>query len=132
MPHAASPPDAVPTASAQVPPSQVPPDPLVQPLVDQIVAEFDPLRVILFGSRATGDARPDSDVDLLVVMPDGTDRRRKMVDIGVRLPREVSIDLLVTTPSLLAVQVNNRGLIYREIVQTGRDLYIRDHADAAE
>ena len=50
-------------------------DPLVRAVVEQVVAEAAPLRVVLFGSRATGTARPDSDIDLLVVMPDGTDRR---------------------------------------------------------
>ncbi|MDT0632152.1 nucleotidyltransferase domain-containing protein [Rubrivirga sp. S365] len=99
-------------------------DPLVRPLVAQIVAEFDPLRVVLFGSRAAGTARPDSDVDLLVVMPDGTPRRRAMVEIGARLPRPgVGIDLLVTTPAVLAQHGDNPGLVYREILRTGRTLY---------
>ena len=111
------------------PPSAV--DPLVQSLVDQIVAEASPLRVILFGSRAAGPARPDSDVDLLVVMPDGTPRRQAAVEIGARLPCDMGIDLLVTTPSKLAEQVTDRGLIYREILQTGRDLYVSDRAHAA-
>jgi len=38
-------------------------------IVERIVRQFDPLRIILFGSWARGDARPDSDVDLLVVLP---------------------------------------------------------------
>ena len=109
-----------------------PVDPLVQAVVDQIVAEARPLRVVLFGSRAAGTARPDSDIDLLVVMPDGTPRRQAMVEIGARLPCDVGIDLLVTTPSKLAEQIVNRGLIYREVMQTGRDLYVRDRAYAAE
>lgn len=39
-------------------------------LLDPVVAYFNPRRVILFGSRARGDARPDSDLDLLVVVDD--------------------------------------------------------------
>ena len=35
----------------------------------RVVEEFAPQRVILFGSHARGDATPDSDVDLLVIMP---------------------------------------------------------------
>lgn len=47
------------------------PAPLVPPaLLDPVVAYFKPRRVILFGSVARGDAGPDSDIDLLVVVDD--------------------------------------------------------------
>jgi uncharacterized protein len=47
--------------------------PLVPPeLLDPVVAYFKPRRVILFGSRARGDAGPDSDIDLLVIVDDDT------------------------------------------------------------
>lgn len=39
-------------------------------LLEAVVAHFDPLQVILFGSRARGEAGPDSDIDLLVVLDD--------------------------------------------------------------
>ena len=42
---------------------------LIREMVNRIVRRFDPEKVILFGSYATGKAGPDSDVDLLVVMP---------------------------------------------------------------
>lgn len=99
-------------------------DPLVRAVVEQLVAEADPLRVVLFGSRAAGTARPDSDIDLLVVMPDGTDRRAAMTRIGSRLRRPgVGIDLLVTTPAVLAARGHAPGLISQTVLQTGRDLY---------
>ncbi len=102
-------------------------DPIVREIVDRIVAEASPLRVILFGSRAAGTARPDSDVDLLVVMPNGTPRRQAMVEIGARLPRPgVGIDLLVTTPDVLDRHRDNPGLVYREVLRTGQDLYVAD------
>lgn len=52
---------------------------LVRKMVDIIVSEADPEKVILFGSRARGDARPDSDVDFVVVAsePFGEDRDRR-------------------------------------------------------
>ena len=48
-------------------------------MVALIAGAFEPERIILFGSSATGDGRPDSDVDLLVVMPDGTDETQATV-----------------------------------------------------
>jgi predicted nucleotidyltransferase len=67
---------------------------------DRLVAAFpDVVRVVLFGSRATGRATPDSDVDLLVVLP-GNDRpalRAARVRLALRgLP--VAFDLVVLSP----------------------------------
>lgn len=41
----------------------------IRRVTDAVVKQFDPAKVILFGSRAYGTARPDSDVDLLVLLP---------------------------------------------------------------
>ena len=85
--------------------------------------------MVLFGSRAAGTARPDSDIDLLVVMPDGTDRRAATTRIGSRLRRPgVGIDLLVTTPAVLATRVDDSGLIYRTVLRQGHALYPVDSA----
>lgn len=47
------------------------PTPLVPPeLLDRVVAYFHPRRVVVFGSRARGEAGPDSDIDLLVILDD--------------------------------------------------------------
>jgi uncharacterized protein len=101
-------------------------DPEVRRVVEYIVEEVHPLRIILFGSRATGTARPESDIDLLVVMPEGTPCRETMVQLGSRIPeREVDVDLLVATPSLLERHRDNPGLVYRQILRTGREVFNR-------
>jgi uncharacterized protein len=41
----------------------------IESLISEIAREFKPQRIILFGSYASGNATPDSDVDILVVMP---------------------------------------------------------------
>jgi hypothetical protein len=48
---------------------------VIQIMTDRIVRDFHPLRLILFGSHARGDARPESDVDLLVVLPQVAHKR---------------------------------------------------------
>ena len=49
---------------------------IIEALVRRIADEVHPLRILLFGSAARGNMGPDSDIDLLVVMPNGTHRRR--------------------------------------------------------
>jgi hypothetical protein len=51
-------------------------------LLDPVVAYFKPRRVILFGSRARGDAGPDSDIDLLVVVDDDTPAEKITIKAG--------------------------------------------------
>lgn len=100
-------------------------DSLVRDVVNRIVAESSPLRVILFGSRAQGTAHPMSDIDVLVVLPDGIDRRKAAVQIASRLPLyDVDVDLLVATPDVLARYADEPGLIFRTILQTGMDVYV--------
>jgi hypothetical protein len=56
-----------------------------------LVLQLDPEEVWLFGSRARGDHRPDSDLDLLAVLPDGLEPERYTVS-GVWLPRAPGVD----------------------------------------
>lgn len=66
--------------------------------IRSIVTEYRPAKVILFGSQARGDARPDSDVDLLVVFDDDLDPRNRRIGIR-RLLHDMpfSKDVLVTS-----------------------------------
>ena len=76
--------------------------PIVTRMVALIADEFEPERIVLFGSRARGDARPDSDVDLLVVMPDGTDETRATIAMHALLhTMPLPKDIVVSTPSAI-------------------------------
>jgi predicted nucleotidyltransferase len=60
-------------------------DSLVQEIVRRVLSATAPDKIILFGSAATGEMTPDSDIDLLVVEPDPGDQRRKSVEIDAIL-----------------------------------------------
>lgn len=93
-------------------------------LVSRIVEAVHPLKIILFGSAARGEWRPESDVDLLVVMPEGTHRRDAAGEIYYRVRGiMVPFDVLVTTPSDLEKHRDNPGLIYKTILREGQTLY---------
>jgi uncharacterized protein len=93
-------------------------------LVRRIVEAVHPLRITLFGSAARGEMTPDSDVDVLVVMPEGTHRLDVMDAVHMRmLGLHLPVDVLVTTEAALAEHRDDAGLIYRTVLEEGRDLY---------
>jgi len=93
-------------------------------IVARIVAAAHPLCIIVFGSAARGEMTADSDVDLLVVMPEGTHHLHTAQDLHTRLfGIPVPVDIVVATPSDLERYGNSPGLIYREALGEGRAVY---------
>jgi predicted nucleotidyltransferase len=97
---------------------------VVEELVRRIVELAQPERIILFGSAARGEMGPDSDLDVLVVMPEGVHRRRTAQLLyrniaGLGVP----FDVLVATAGDLERHKDNLGLIYRTILREGREVY---------
>jgi predicted nucleotidyltransferase len=93
-------------------------------LVTVIVRDFRPLQVILFGSRARGDHRPSSDVDLLVVLSEATDKRALAASIRDALANvPVSKDIIVTTPREIEEEKDLAGGILHHALRDGKVLY---------
>ena len=98
----------------------------IQQMVERIVAQFQPEKIILFGSHARGDTGPDSDVDLLIVMPVEGSKRAKRVEIGVALHDiPVAKDILITTPEEFEWRKETVGTIERPAMREGQILYDR-------
>ena len=98
----------------------------IKQMLQRIVREFDPERVILFGSHARGEAGRDSDVDLLVVMPFEGLKHKKQLEIRVAL-HDIRIpkDIIVTTPEDFAWRKDVVGTIEYPAVREGKVLYAR-------
>ena len=95
-------------------------DPGLREVVDRIVREFSPSLVLMFGSRARGDARADSDVDLLVVWKDEHLPANPSAVIRCALgPVGFPMDLAVLTPSRFAELRSWRGHIVRTAAEEG-------------
>jgi len=94
-------------------------------LSERIVREFQPERIILFGSYAYGQPRPDSDVDLLVVLPFEGKAFRKSVEILNRISPEFSVDLLARRPEDTARRYAEGDPLIREALDHGKVLYER-------
>jgi predicted nucleotidyltransferase len=94
----------------------------------QIVERFHPDKIILFGSYAYGTPTPDSDVDLLVVMP-----TRNQSEQAVRIDEAIdergfALDLLVRTPKVIEERLRWGDWFIKEIMERGKVLYEKDHA----
>jgi predicted nucleotidyltransferase len=101
-------------------------EPTLEQIADRIVAAFHPLRIIVFGSRARGDARPDSDLDLLVEMESELPaaERIRAVDRLFR-PRVWPLDVVVFTPEEAAWQREKRNSLIQTAEREGKVLYER-------
>jgi len=95
-------------------------------MVRRIVERFHPDRVILFGSHARGTAGPDSDVDLLVVMPVSGSKREKQLEVRLAVHEfKVSKDIIVTTPEDFEWRKEIPGTVERPAAREGRVVYAR-------
>ena len=105
----------------------------VDRLVEQIVAAVHPLRIVLFGSAARDEAGPDSDLDVLVVMPEGTHPGDTAQLIHQRLRRVGRpVDMVVATPSMLRRHRQNIGLVYKRILDEGKEIYAAEPPHAGK
>ncbi len=95
-------------------------------MVKRIVKRFHPEQIILFGSQARGDAGPDSDVDLLVVMPFTGSKFEQGLMIRQALHGiSVSVDVIVTSPEDFAWRKDVVGTIEWPATREGKVLYAR-------
>ena len=95
-------------------------------MVKRLVSRFSPDQIILFGSHARGTARPESDIDLLVVLPLSGSKRAKQVEMRVALHDiRVPKDIIVATPEEIARRRNIVGTLIRPALREGKVLYAR-------
>ena len=98
----------------------------IHKMVRRLVDRFDPDQIILFGSHARGTAGPDSDIDLLVIMPVTGSKRAKQIEMRVALHDiRVPKDIILATPDQVARQRDIVGTIIRPALREGKVLYVR-------
>lgn len=96
----------------------------IQATCDDIVREFAPLQVILFGSYAYGTPTESSDVDFLVVMPlSKSETIRQATEISQRVHAHFTMDVLVRSPEDIAYRLSHNDWFLREITEKGQVLY---------
>ncbi|MCK5804430.1 MAG: nucleotidyltransferase domain-containing protein [Lentisphaeria bacterium] len=97
----------------------------IREFASRIVQEFDPDRIILFGSYADGTATEDSDVDMLVVLSFTGKNLNKSVEILVRTDPRFPTDLLARRPDDTQRRYRQGDPLIRAALDAGKVLYER-------
>lgn len=98
----------------------------INEMVDRIVKEFNPEKIILFGSYADNTVRPDSDVDLLIVMDRAGSKREMAIAIDMAVANiDVPKDIIVITSDELQKYKNVVGTIIYPAYHAGKLIYDR-------
>lgn len=99
----------------------------IRAITDKIVREYQPEKIILFGSWAWGEPHEWSDADLLVVKRSDKPRMEREREVKKLLPPlDIALDILVYTPAELEKSINeNHNLFMEDIIRNGKTLYAR-------
>jgi len=100
-------------------------DPNLAEILRRLVAAYEPLRIYLFGSKARGDEGPDSDYDLMVVVPDDAppERRRSRLAYQVLRGTGQAADVLVWTQEAFDKRLHLPTSLPVTIIQEGKLLH---------
>jgi predicted nucleotidyltransferase len=95
-------------------------------IIRRIINITNPLKIILFGSAARGHMCPNSDLDLLVVMPSPVHRRKTAQKIYQELIGvDKAADIVVVTEEDIERFKDDYGLIIRPALKDGKIIYAR-------
>lgn len=109
---------------------RTPPEVVLEDIVRTIVERVHPRRIILIGSRARGDARLDSDYDVVVEMEtDAKTADRRSTEVYGFFPnRNWSLNVIARTTGQIERSANDPGTIDWDIVRQGKVLYAAEDA----
>ena len=99
---------------------------VINDIVEKLVAEYDPQKVVLFGSYAYGSPRSDSDIDLLIIKNTSErfiDRWTTVRGILSDPGRTAPLETLVLTPDEVSRRLSIGDQFLREIMEKGEVLY---------
>jgi predicted nucleotidyltransferase len=99
------------------------PQKAIDEVVRTIAKKFKPQKIILFGSYARGNPRPESDVDLLVVMDTHLKESQQSLEIRRHLGVMFGLDLVVYTPKRLKERVEMGDWFLRDVLKEGIVVY---------
>jgi predicted nucleotidyltransferase len=91
--------------------------------INQIIRNYNPEKVILFGSKAKGNSEEDSDYDLLIIKDTQTRRLNRREEALKDIYLKVPMDLLILTPNEIEYLKKNKSEFIKEIFDEGVVVY---------
>jgi len=92
-------------------------------IVFRLKTNYQPEKIILFGSYAEGVPTEESDLDILIIKDTDKNPWKRSEEIDRFMPPNIPLDILVYTPLEVAERLRMNDLFIREIIEKGRILY---------
>jgi uncharacterized protein len=99
------------------------PKSVIRAVTNHIAKEFKPQKIILFGSYAHGNPRPESDLDLLVIMDTQLKEWQQSLQIRRSLGVMFGMDLIVRTPKRVSQRLKMGDSFMQDVMKEGKVLY---------
>ena len=99
----------------------------IKEVTEKIIKEFQPEKIILFGSWAWGTPHEDSDVDLFIVKESNKKRWEREYDLRMKLigNKFPPMDLLIYTPEEMEQRIRIEDLFIQDILKNGKLVYVK-------
>lgn len=92
-------------------------------IIEELVQQYHPEKVILFGSLSRSEETEESDIDLLIIKRTGERRVNRRVEALRGIPRRVPLDVIVLTPEEVALLEREGSPFIQEVLSTGKVVY---------
>ncbi|PIU54899.1 MAG: nucleotidyltransferase domain-containing protein [Deltaproteobacteria bacterium CG07_land_8_20_14_0_80_38_7] len=91
-------------------------------IVDQLKSKYDPEKIILFGSLASGK-KDAKDIDLLIIKKTNKNYFDRLIEVVTLCEYDVPVDFLIYTPEEIEDEIKNNLFLRKEIIEKGKILY---------
>jgi len=91
-------------------------------ILSVLINEYDPIKIIMFGSLVSGNIHEYSDIDLIVIKNSQRNFYERLEEVGLLLMPELAAEILVYTPEEFEI-VKNRMFFKKEVLKKGKVLY---------
>jgi predicted nucleotidyltransferase len=101
-------------------------------IIEVIKREYDPEKIILFGSMAVNNVREWSDIDLLIIKKTSKRFIERVLEVGRLVQPKVGIDLFIYTPEEYELLLKERSSFLLSVLKTGETVYEKRDRGMAE